>query len=169
MNKEVKKSKFINNMKKIGLPIAIIIFLVLFLGFLVILKYRPGLGTSGTYICNYLDPTNDEITIYAKLDIGLNNKCILTYYMENDKKLSVPDSEQHNWSIRYQLKKPEGWDERIPFSNFQFSFENSKGGSKFQFCYFPNEQIFISKTYTPFLENGLVIFKKYEEFIEERN
>ncbi len=152
------KAKFLKFIK-ILFPIFSGLILIIFSSILLFAKYGIGIGTSGVYECYYTDVSNEN-KIYTKLTVGLDNKCTLILYIDNGIVLDEPIIKDYYWSIRYAKVAPEDHDERIPFSNFQFSFENANGGSMFQYSYFPEENKMVTKVYSPFFSDGLVILKK---------
>lgn len=152
------KTKFLK-IFKIGFPIFCGLSLIIITTFLIVVKFNPGYGTSGTYVCNYLDSNNNSV-VYSKLIVYQDNRCVLYTYSDDGKVLVDPIIKDYRWSIRYQGNSSSHQDKRIPFSNFQFSFENEKYESLFQYFYFPNEKKMITKIYTPFFSDGLVVLKK---------
>ena len=152
------KNKFLK-LLKIGFVGFSGLSIIAIFSFLIYAKFIPGIGTSGTYVCNYLDDNNDEF-IYSKLVVQQDNKCTLFTYVDNDKVLANPIVKDYYWAVHYAYNPPENYDKRIPFSNFQFSFENASGGSMFQYYFFPDKKIMITKVYSPLFNDGLVVLKK---------
>ena len=152
------KTKFLK-IFNIGFPIFCGLSLIIITTFLIVVKFNPGYGTSGTYVCSYLDDNNNK-TVYSKLVVYQDNKCVLYTYTDNGSILEDPIIKEYRWVIYHEYTTPPYYDTRIPFSQFQFSLTDENNKSLFQYCYFPNEKKMISRIYTPFFSDGLVVLEK---------
>lgn len=122
-------------------------------------KFGDGFGIAGLYISTILDANGQENT-YQTLSIKSDNTVIVTSYYSGEKHLETAHKQSYFWSLRYSDPSHEDIPETIEPSIWQFSFDNSSGGSMFQYYFFKETMSFKTKTALPIYGNRQLLFTK---------